>query len=164
MIDEIIDHYHQKFPNLDKQPTTLLILLARTYNLTHEFLNKHAQKLGLSRAKFSILLILYRTPSGKLSMTDISNQMHVTRTNITKLVDGLENDGFVERIPDPKDRRSSLVALTHKGQTFMNMHLDEYFYLSEWLMDGLSRQEKEMMESLLYKLIGSLMIKSKQFD
>lgn len=164
MVEEIISYYQKKFPGLDRQPTALLILLARAYDLVHNIQSKHANKLGISRAKWTILLLLYRTPERKLSMTDISNQMHVTRTNITKLVDGLEKDGFVKRVQDPNDRRSLLVTMTNKGQLFMDMHLPDYWKLSDWIMNGLTDDEKATLETLLYKLIGSLMVKSKSSD
>lgn len=97
-------------------------------------------------------------------MTEISNEMHVTRTNITKLVDGLESDGFVKRVPDPNDRRSFLVTMTHKGQLFMEMHLPNYWNLSEWLLDGLTEEEKETLETILYKFIDSLLVKSNSLE
>jgi DNA-binding MarR family transcriptional regulator len=40
----------------------------------------------------------------------------VTARNVTGLVDALEHDGLVERLPYPNDRRASLVRLTPAGE------------------------------------------------
>jgi DNA-binding MarR family transcriptional regulator len=53
-------------------------------------------------------------PSGS-RLTDLSARAHLTKSTLVYVVDDLERLGYVERVPDPQDRRSKLVRLTPKG-------------------------------------------------
>jgi DNA-binding MarR family transcriptional regulator len=65
---------------------------------------------GQSRA----LDVLFRT--GSLRLSDLSEKLHIAPRSTTEVVDALEERGFVERQPDPSDRRATLAALTADGE------------------------------------------------
>ncbi|MDF2680833.1 MAG: transcriptional regulator [Brevibacillus sp.] len=161
MMSSILDSYQEVTPGIHRSSAALSILLARAYNLTIFQLNKHTMDLGLSHAKFSTLLLLFRSKGQNLSMTEISQQKNVTKTNITKLIDGLEQDGFVQRVKDPTDRRSSLVQLTDHAKTFIPAQLQEYWDKQKWVFDGLEEQEQEKLLQLLFPLLANLQLKEK---
>lgn len=49
-------------------------------------------------------------------MRDLGDELGVTARNVTGLVDALQRDGLVERLPHPGDRRATLVRLTPAGE------------------------------------------------
>ena len=53
--------------------------------------------------------------AGPLRSVELAHRVGVTPRAITGLVDGLEARGYVERIPDPADRRAASVTLTPAG-------------------------------------------------
>jgi DNA-binding MarR family transcriptional regulator len=52
---------------------------------------------------------------GPQRMGDLADALGVTPRNITALVDGLEEEGIVRRLPHPTDRRATLIELTDKA-------------------------------------------------
>lgn len=52
---------------------------------------------------------------GDQTMTELANALGVTQRRVTDLVDALGANGFVERRPNPKDGRSTVVSLTRAG-------------------------------------------------
>jgi DNA-binding MarR family transcriptional regulator len=52
---------------------------------------------------------------GAQKMGDLADALGVTPRNITALVDGLELEGIVRRLPHPTDRRATLIELTDKA-------------------------------------------------
>jgi DNA-binding MarR family transcriptional regulator len=52
---------------------------------------------------------------GDQTMTEIANALGVTQRRVTDLVDALGADGLLERRPNPKDGRSTVVSLTKAG-------------------------------------------------
>jgi DNA-binding MarR family transcriptional regulator len=52
-----------------------------------------------------------------LTQAALAESMHVTPRNVTGLVDGLVETGFVTPEPHPTDRRATLVSLTTKGRS-----------------------------------------------
>jgi len=49
-------------------------------------------------------------------LTDIAERSRITKQSVGEIVTNLEELGYVERIPDPADRRAKLVRLTSLGQ------------------------------------------------
>jgi DNA-binding MarR family transcriptional regulator len=76
---------------------------------------KWAEKHGLSEGRLGVLFRLYRC--GPTPLGDLATDLDSTPRNITGLVDHLERDGLVERVPDSEDRRSVRARLTEAGRT-----------------------------------------------
>lgn len=70
---------------------------------------------GLSLAKVGLLRHLAESRE-PLPLTALSERCGCVKSNITQLVDRLEGDGLVQRIPDPTDRRCILAGLTDLGR------------------------------------------------
>jgi DNA-binding MarR family transcriptional regulator len=58
-------------------------------------------------------------------LTDLAARADMTHQSMGELIDTLEHRGYVERRPDPDDRRARLVCLTAKGRQMMRIALRE---------------------------------------
>ncbi len=54
-------------------------------------------------------------PKG-LRLTDLASLADITKQSAGEIVSDLERSGYVERIPDPADRRAKLIRLTKRGE------------------------------------------------
>ena len=72
---------------------------------------------GLNLAEGSCLAIIDR--HGPLSLSDVASRENLSAPTITKIVMRLENQGLIERLADPTDRRVSLVAVSKNGATLL---------------------------------------------
>ncbi len=70
---------------------------------------------GLSGASWRVLAYLYREDG--LTQTRLADLLEVSRPAIGQMIDRLEASGFVERRPDPSDRRSWGVYLSPQSHT-----------------------------------------------
>lgn len=70
-----------------------------------------ARELGLRPAAFGTL----RTLDEPRTMSEIAAALHCDNSNVTGIVDGLEERGLVIRTPSERDRRVKLIALTAEG-------------------------------------------------
>jgi DNA-binding MarR family transcriptional regulator len=68
----------------------------------------------LRPAHFIVFQLLDPPPAGK-RLTELAERAQMTKPSMLELVDALERQGYVERIPDPTDRRAKLIRLTEKG-------------------------------------------------
>jgi len=71
--------------------------------------------LGLSLARLGVLRALDEAPE-PVSLSDLAKQLACVRSNITQIVDRLEEDGYVRRRADPADRRGVQAELTAVGR------------------------------------------------
>jgi DNA-binding MarR family transcriptional regulator len=73
---------------------------------------------GLTRSEYELLVILVMHCSdakAAWSVSDIGSLLQITPAGVTHLINPLEEAGYVERLPDPHDRRIVLIGLTDKG-------------------------------------------------
>jgi DNA-binding MarR family transcriptional regulator len=68
----------------------------------------------VSAAQLQALAVIHRH-AGAGRVVDVSGSIGITVGAASKLVDRLERDGLIIRLPNPADRRSSLVVLTDAG-------------------------------------------------
>ena len=60
-----------------------------------------------------------------VSMTDLASKACISKPNLTTMIDRLFEEGMVERLADPSDRRIVNVALTQEGKEFLHRHKAE---------------------------------------
>jgi MarR family transcriptional regulator, organic hydroperoxide resistance regulator len=73
-----------------------------------------AAQYGLSAIQAKVLLTLQ--PDGAMTMRTLAGQLQYDASNLTGVVDRLEEVGAVRRQPHPSDRRAKGVMLTDEGQ------------------------------------------------
>lgn len=71
-------------------------------------------RFNLTTTKYIILTNLAHLET-KPSMTELKHLMLRSPSNMTQIVDSLERDGFVKRIPSPTDRRVTQIEITYEG-------------------------------------------------
>ena len=72
---------------------------------------------GLTISDYEVLLRLARAPDRRMRRVDLSEQVLLTASGITRLLDGLERSGLVERGSCATDRRVVYAVLTDAGLT-----------------------------------------------
>ena len=109
---------------------------------------------SVSYARMRLLGTLHR--NGSQIMSDISDDLGVTRRNVTALVDALEEEGLVRRIPHPTDRRATIIELTERGaETTEGMYHGHCTGVAE-LFTSLSEDERKELLRLIRSLREAL--------
>ena len=106
---------------------------------------------GTTLPRFDLMAQLERAPGG-LKMSELSRRLMVTGGNVTGLTDQLVEEGLVERLAEPADRRAFRIRLTRSGEkTFAEMARAHEQWVVE-LLAGLSGRERDELLKLLAKL------------
>src|SRR5256885_16008165 len=84
------------------------ILLARLNELVAPF--------GLTFPRYEALMLLSFSRTGALPLGKVGERLQVHRTSVTNIVDKLEADGLVQRVPHAADRRTTLAEVTDAGR------------------------------------------------
>jgi DNA-binding MarR family transcriptional regulator len=71
---------------------------------------------GLPLASYDVLLELAYAPGNRLLMSELGEQVVLSRTRVSRIVDELEELGHVRRVPHPTDRRATYAVLTTSGR------------------------------------------------
>lgn len=74
----------------------------------------HAGRLTLS--ELDVLVTLFEAPEGSLRLSDLAERVMLTKSGMTRLLDRIESDGLIERLPCEADRRGQFARLTVAGR------------------------------------------------
>ncbi len=135
------------------QKTRLLSRLLGNYSrLSQELNSKMSKELSLSIAKYEVMLAIDRSPSGEITMSNLSRELMVSNANMTGMTTRLLSDGYVEKKTLPTDRRIYNVALTDKGRGKLKTAHEKHCIWTRALMDCFAETEVELMNGLLDKM------------
>ena len=94
--------------------------------------------------------VIGTTPNATPS--DISRELMVTLGTVTTSLNNLERKGYIERIRSEQDRRVVHLHLTKKGRLVHRLHKRFHKAMVEKIIDGMSKQEIEVMSKGLTNL------------
>jgi len=87
-------------------------------------------------------------------LTDLAERAQITKQSMGYLVDYLEQRGYVERRPDPSDRRVALICLTDRGWEEVREALKIIARIEQDWARGLGKARMEQLRALLSELGG----------
>lgn len=103
-------------PDLDVVTMRTALLFARVTALGHKHVEAAFAEVGLSAGEFDVLASLMHAPDHTSKPSVLARSGMLSPAGMTHRLDLLERAGFIERRPDPDDRRSTLVVLTQTGE------------------------------------------------
>ncbi len=118
-------------------------------------MERWCEKEGLSEMRLGILFML-RHVGGGVPLGALAGKLHVSPRNVTGLIDHLERDGLVDRVPDPADRRSVLARLTEQGRARVDAMAGGTFDWQQKLLAGFSADELVQLRHLCLKLASNM--------
>jgi len=105
---------------------------------------------NLTAPQFGVMEVLNRL--GSVPLKKISEELMVTGANITCVVDNLEKEEFVKRVPSKEDRRVILAELTPKGKEKLDQIMPEYVQNMASVISVLNEHEQKDLVKLLEKI------------
>lgn len=108
---------------------------------------------GISLQQYDVLIELFEAEGKQLRMFDLAQRVVLSRSSITRLVDQLAQQGFLQREIDPNDRRGSYAVLTDAGEAAIRSSWPLYRdAIQEWFGQFLTDEEAEIMAKALNRI------------
>lgn len=132
-----------------------LLNIVRTASLIEKISGTFFGKFHITEAQYNILIIL-KLEDKALTQIEIGDRLVTSRSNITSLIDRLEDKGFVKRKEDDEDRRIYTIHLTEQGRRIVDKVEKAYVGKVEEIMSHLNQSECKTISKSLEKLRESL--------
>ncbi|HEY2440559.1 MAG TPA: MarR family winged helix-turn-helix transcriptional regulator [Solirubrobacteraceae bacterium] len=111
---------------------------------------------GMTTRDYEVLLYLSQAEGGHLPMSALAESTMLTRSGITRLVDGLVEAGCIERVACPNDARISYAQLTDRGsEKLREAGCTHVASIRRLFLENFSPGEIEQLASLLSRLPGA---------
>lgn len=114
------------------------------------------EKCEIGLDTYEVLLSLEQAPQRRLTMGGLADIVMLSPSGVTRLVDRLQRDGFLERVCNPSDKRSFYAVLTPMGLAAREKAWPTVQEcIREVFASKLSEQEAETLTKLLLKFVKS---------
>jgi DNA-binding MarR family transcriptional regulator len=121
--------------------------------LTRELSARLEAQHGLTLSDLDVLIQLYHAPERALRRVDIARAVLLTASGITRLLDGLERSGWVEKRSCETDARVSYAVLTDAGvEKFEGALASHRLDIEELFGSRFTEAEREQLAELLGRL------------
>jgi DNA-binding MarR family transcriptional regulator len=150
-IAEARRHWTERWGPEPARPMAAVTSIMRAQQVLMARLNELLRPLGLTFPRYEALMLLSFTRAGALPLGKIGERLQVHRTSVTNIVDKLEADGLVRRVPHAEDRRATLAEITDAGRETA-ARATKALNDAAFGIDALGNDEQEAVTALLRAL------------
>jgi DNA-binding MarR family transcriptional regulator len=109
-------HWEARWAAEPSQAMAAVTSIMRAQQVLMARLNELLRPHRLTFPRYEALMLLSFTRTGALPLGKIGERLQVHRTSVTNIIDKLEADGLVRRVPHAEDRRATLAEITEDGR------------------------------------------------
>ena len=150
-IAEARRHWTERWGEEPARPMAAVTSIMRAQQVLMARLNDLLRPLDLTFPRYEALMLLSFTRAGALPLGKIGERLQVHRTSVTNIVDKLEADGLVRRVPHAADRRATLAEITDAGRDTAK-RATAALNAAAFGIDALGNDDQEAVTTLLRAL------------
>ena len=140
-------------PHFD-DPDRPMRLVGQVYRTFAALVDTPLRQLGFAIGQMPVLLTLKR--DGALSQAELASIAQVERSSMAQLLNRMERDNLIDRVPDPADRRSRLISLTARASKQMPDGKLVMDGACETALKGLTNEERTQLLGFLVRIDANL--------
>ena len=133
--------------------------ILRSYQLLNDQVTNVMKSHDLSFARYEVLTWLATDPESSLTLSWISKTLRIPPATVTNIIDRLEDEKLVRRVPHPSDARTTLAVITPRGKR-VAMDATQDLNATVYEQIGLSEPQR----SRLLDLLAVLRVSGNEFD
>ena len=156
-IDAIMLDWARERPELDPSSLAVFGRLPRLVAQQRNVQNANYAEFGLTLASFDVLANLRRSGAPhRKTAGELASSSMLTTGGITFRLDRMEEQGLIERVRTPADRRVVYAQLTAHGKEVIAAVIAKHFETQRNMLAGMDQAEADELASLLRKAGNSI--------
>ena len=125
----------------------------------HRVIESDLEQFGIDTGDYQLLAMLSEAPEHRMQLCELAEILRLSRSGLTRRMEGVVKAKFVERLSDESDRRTAYAHLTDKGYTFLKKIAPAHVKsVRNRLIDHLSENEIKAFGTAFSKIRKSLSI------
>ena len=138
------------------QISNLVPLIKMNVGKLEKDMNRDLMQYGITCSQARVILVLYESADGILSMKELEKTFQVTQQTMLGIVKRLENKNLVERCSDSQDSRIKRIRLTSDGASLGENVYKSFCHTQVKINQALTEKEQDTLRVLLNKLYVSI--------
>ena len=139
-----------------RSPENLAVLLREPFRIGSEYLHERFAERGHPEVRPPHGDVMQYLDDGGTQVSVLAQRAQITKQSMAELVAHLERHGYVERIPDPADRRAKLVRATARGEELYAIAREFVAELEQQWTERLGKKKMRQLRGLLEELNDGL--------
>lgn len=108
----------------------------------------------ISLSWYDVLIEVYEAPEKRLRMNEVAERVVLSRSGLTRLVDRLEEKGYLRRETDAQDRRGFFLCITESGIGALRSAWPIYARgIQSFFADSLNPEEAVILTKVFEKIL-----------
>jgi DNA-binding MarR family transcriptional regulator len=140
----------------EEQPDALGLLLRLLHQHWGEDVDTALRAAGLDGIRAPHANVFPFVPPGGIAVSELARRANMRKQSMAEAVEQLERAGYVERRPDPRDRRARLVVLTERGEAVRSVAIAAGRRVEERWTGLTSATEIDALRTTLQRLLSRL--------
>jgi DNA-binding MarR family transcriptional regulator len=132
-------------------------LIAKIHQAGGRIFNRLLKEYGLgdiNSGQGRILYVLWRKDG--ISISELSAKTQLEKSTLTAMLDRLEKEKLVERVPSPSDRRSIIIRATPKNRSLEKKYLAVSREMNDIFYGGMAEKDIDTFEKSLDHILANL--------
>lgn len=120
------------------------------FSTAHQFactINEELSELGITHRQWEVLAWI--SFAGEMSQTELASKMGIEAPTLVGVLDRMERDGWIVRIPDETDRRKKIIRTTERVEPVWMQMLERGAGIRARVTKGLSEEQLEQLRKTL---------------
>lgn len=153
-LDDKLQIWKREIPNLDVPTEGIVQRIGALARYLDRSMEETLTEYGLDRREYSLISHLrYVGPPYRRSPGELGEDLRLSSGAMTNRLDRLEAAGLIRRLPDPDDRRGTLVEPTEAGHAAWERSAGAQARREALIASALSASEKDQLHELLRRLM-----------
>ena len=125
-------------------------------NMLDSKANRDFRKWDLTCSQHAIIVYLFDHQSVETTQRDLEETFSLKNPTVTGLLNLLEKKGMIQRVTNPKDRRSNIIKLTDKSLALEKQLTASRKMAEDAILKGFTPDEKQQLESFMRRLMDNI--------
>ena len=125
-------------------------------NMLDSKANRDFRKWDLTCSQHAIIAYLFDHQSVETTQRDLEETFSLKNPTVTGLLNLLEKKGMIQRVTNPKDRRSNIIKLTDKSLALEKQLTASRKMAEDAILKGFTPDEKQQLESFMRRLMDNI--------
>ncbi len=131
---------------------SIMLVLKKTNKKIIKMLSNRYKEMNLDITPNQSKILMFIYNNKEVEAKEIGDRVHTNKSSLSKVLNNLENKGYITRTGDKDDTRKKIIRLANKGLKVVEIIESDAMIIGKELMKGINKEEYSTFKSVLEKV------------